>query len=222
MFCSDGPHSCLSHRSDVALHVARSAVRSECSKRYVCTENNTTRGPLPTLKAFIDERSTVDLSELKHLHSLEFMVSDSIEDSFDQIVPVIATMPSNKLRSLTISFSDTHDWQTIFDPVGHPLDDAILALGKPSVVVSVAEVKRNKPASKIVQRYLPRLHEAKLLHVQCSSGAYDMCTPPFQTFVINTSSFYSVPRRGVPPGPRDEGGSHGHLPGRSIFCHWSG
>ncbi|RDX41521.1 WD40 repeat-like protein [Lentinus brumalis] len=101
------------------------------------------------------------------------MVYDSIEDSFDDIVPVIATMPSNKLRSLSIIFSDTQEWQTISDPVGHPLDDAILALGKPSVVVSVAQVKRNNPASKIVQRYLPRLHEAKLLQVQCSSGHPD-------------------------------------------------
>ncbi len=177
MFCSDGPHGCLSHRSDVALHVARSAVRSESSKRYVCTDNNITRIPSPTLKALTDEGSTTDLSELKHLQSLEFMVHGSIEDSFDQIVPVIDTMPSNKLRSLTISFSDTQDWQTISDQVGHPLEDAILALGKPSVVVSVAEVKRNRPTANIVQRYLPRVHEAKLLQVQCSSGAYDMCTP---------------------------------------------
>ncbi len=134
-------------------------------------ENNTTRGPLPTLKAFTDEHSTVDLSELKHLDSLEFLVYDPIEGSFDRIVPLIGTMPSNKLRSLTIGFSSTQNWRTISNHVGHLLEDVILALGIPSVVVSVAEVKRNRPVSKIVQRYFPRLHEGKLLQVQCSSGA---------------------------------------------------
>ncbi len=117
----------------------------------------------------------VDLSELKHLHSLDITSDDTIEDSLDQIVPVIATVPSKKLRSLTISFSSTSNWPTSSDHVTHPLDasdEAMLALGT-SVVVSIPSERHKTRAiwSKVVQAYLPRLHEAKLLQVQCSFGA---------------------------------------------------
>ncbi|RDX40158.1 hypothetical protein OH76DRAFT_442520 [Lentinus brumalis] len=164
----------------------------------------------------------VDLSELKHLHSVDITTYDLIDHSFDQMISVIATVPSKKLRSLTISFLNARTWPTSSEYVRHPLDDAILALDT-SVVVSMAQQKPNRRAfwSKIVQRYLPRLHEAKLLQVQCSSGAYNMCTSSLKASAL-TSLFHRIPRWRVAPGPRDQGDSHGRLPGRSILCHRSG
>ncbi len=128
-----------------------------------------------------------------------------IKSSFDEIVPTISTLTPNILRNLTIRLShEPRHWQTSSDQVGHPLDDAILARGKPSVVVSIQKAKHNRVAfwSKIFQRYFPRLHENKLLQFQCSSGAYDMCTPSFKAFVIDTLHTHRIFRRGVPPRSR--------------------
>ncbi len=215
-----GPRSYRpSYHSDVPLQVTHTAVQFERSNRYVCAKIHTTRGSLPTLTTSKDR---VDLSELNGLHSVDITTHDSIEHSFDQMISVIATVPSKKLRSLTISFSNTRTWPTISEYVKHPLDDAILALDT-SVVVSIAQQMHNRRAfwSNIVQRYLPRIHEAKLLQVQCSSGAYNMCTPSLKASEL-TSLFHRIPRWRVASGPHDEGGSHGRLPGRSILRHRSG
>ncbi len=117
---------------------------------------------------------------MKHLHSLEVTAYDSVKDAFNHIVPVVATLTTNKFRHLTIVFRRRSDI-TSSDHVSHPLDDAIFALGIPSVVVSIPKSKHNNLArySKIFQKYFPRLHEGKLLQVQCSSGAYNMCMPLF-------------------------------------------
>lgn len=135
---------------------------------------------------------SVDLSGLKDLHSLDIVTLRSMEDAFDRIVPVIATLTSNKLRNLTISFYESLEWRPLIssDAVGHPLDDAILALGEPSVVVLIDRLYHNNVAhySKMFQRYFPRLHEGKLLQVQCSSGAYTMCMPLFLPSVAHMCS----------------------------------
>ncbi|TFK88163.1 WD40 repeat-like protein [Polyporus arcularius HHB13444] len=116
-----------------------------------------------------------DFSELKHLHSLELVADTSIKFAFDQIVPMIATLPPNKLRNLSITFrSLPRHWQTSSDQpeARHPLEDVISSLGIPSVLVSIPHGKHNRLAfwSKTCQRYFPRLHERKVLRVECSSG----------------------------------------------------
>ncbi len=197
--------------------------------RYAFADTSYTPELVPTVEACTDaneEHSPVDLSELKHLRSLDIFARNSIQIPCEKIASVVSTLPPNVLRNLTINLRYLHkeeeeeeedamfahgrdtrsggkltdrlDSQTSSDQVGHPLEDVILALATPSVVVFTERVKRNKLPfySKMVQSYFPRLHEGRLLQVLDSSGAYSMCTPLFQHSVAHT--FSRIFRRGGP------------------------
>ncbi|RDX40400.1 WD40 repeat-like protein [Lentinus brumalis] len=131
----------------------------------------------------------LDLSEFKCLRSLEVDInqyqSSLTPEVFSTIIHTLNSSPPSTLHDLTMTFTCGHTGgvghlaQVWKDPTAvqkcQPLEDTLIGLGTPRVFVKIPQAKRNRLAiwSKWICSCFPRLHERKLLRVQCSSDSDD-------------------------------------------------
>ena len=150
-----------------------------------------------SLRAHAETDHTLNLSELKALHTLEILTArdsgKALAQTLHRITQIIDTSTPRPLRHLMIASTCSFQYMTYFSQAWdhdavrkqcHLLDEAMtLNQGEPSLSVTIQEAKENRQGfwSKILHNRFSRLDE-----VQCSSGARSMFTLQY------TSDLFSI------------------------------